>query len=460
MEAIAIIAGSVAGIWGLVVFLRGGLLGGCLAVLLAGTCFGLPLFKIELGPLPLTIDRVLLLLLVGQYVVWRRCGWVNPKALGKPEIILLLFTSLMVLSTFSADWQTSNYQPVAWLIIYYLMPAVVYWIARQASLSERTMRTMFACFAVFGLYLVLTSLAEYFKLWGLVFPTYIVTTAAEPGVEFVGRARGPLLNPIANGILLAICFGSALLWWPRLNRRGQLLLLLLIPLFLAGIACSLTRSVWMGGLFALVLPLGLTLPWSWRGPLLGGGLLVAVLVTVTQWENLLSFKRDEALAAEKTAESVELRPILATIAWHMFLDRPLMGCGYWHYKTEHLNYLSDRSTNLALERGRDYIPHNVLFSLLTETGLVGLGLFLAMVFCWTRDAWRLWRRAALPLGARQQGLLMMVALGAYFINGMFHDVSVMAMMNLTLFFLAGVTAGLRPLLEPAAAGHECGGQPR
>jgi O-antigen ligase len=206
----------------------------------------------------------------------------------------------------------------------------------------------------------------------------------------------------------------------------------------------------MGGLFALVLPLGLTLPWSWRWPLLGGGLLVGVLVTVTQWEHLLSFKRDEALAAEKTAESVELRPILATIAWHMFLDRPLLGVGYWQYKTEHLNYLSDRSTNLALERGRGYIPHNVLFSLLTETGLVGLGLFLAMVFCWGRDAWRLWRTAALPLGARQQGLLMMIALGAYFINGMFHDVSVMTMMNLTLFFLAGVTAGLRPLLEPAA----------
>ncbi len=182
-----------------------------------------------------------------------------------------------------------------------------------------------------------------------------------------------------------------------------------------------------------------------------------MLVTVTQWENLLSFKRDEALAADKTAESVELRPILAVVAWHMFLDRPLLGVGYWQYKTEHKNYVSDRSTNLPLERGRGYIPHNVLFSLLTETGLLGLGLFAAMVLYWTRDAWRLWRTAALPLWARQQGLWMMIALGAYFINGMFHDVSVMAMMNLTLFFLAGVTAGLRPLLEPATAG---GGWPR
>jgi hypothetical protein len=70
-----------------------------------------------------------------------------------------------------------------------------------------------------------------------------------------------------------------------------------------------------------------------------------------------------------------------------------------------------------------------------------------MVCFWTRDAWRLWSNAALPLWARQQGLLMLIALGAYFTNGMFHDVSVQPMMNMTLFFLAGVTARLRPLTE-------------
>jgi O-antigen ligase len=207
--------------------------------------------------------------------------------------------------------------------------------------------------------------------------------------------------------------------------------------------------VWMGGILVLVLAVGLPLPWSWRWPLLIGGVLAAMLLAATQWENLLAFKRDEALGAEKTAESVELRPIMAVVTWHMFLDRPLFGCGYTQYKTEHENYVSDRSTDLPLERARGYIPHNVVFSLLAETGLVGLGLFLAMVGFWTRDAWRLWRDAAVPLWARQQGLLMLIALGAYFINGMFHDVSAIPMANMTLFFLAGVTAGLRPM----AAGH-------
>ena len=157
----------------------------------------------------------------------------------------------------------------------------------------------------------------------------------------------------------------------------------------------------------------------------------------------MAFKRDKSLTAEKTAESVELRPILAVVAWNMFLDRPLFGCGYSQYKLEHPNYLSDRSTDLPLERARGYIPHNVVFSLLTETGLVGLGLFVSLLFFWACDAWRLWRDQTSPLWMRQQGLLMLACLGAYLVNGMFHDVSAIPMANMTLFFLAGVTEGLR-----------------
>jgi O-antigen ligase len=243
--------------------------------------------------------------------------------------------------------------------------------------------------------------------------------------------------------LLAICLGATLMCWPRLKRPAQLALLAVIALYLAGIYCSMTRSVWMGGVFVVALAVGLALPWSWRVLLLGGGALAILLLVATQWENLVSFKRDKALSAEKTAESVALRPIMARVAWHMFLDRPLLGCGFAQYKTEHNNYLSDRTTDMPLERARDYIPHNVVFSLLTETGLVGLGLFLAMIAYWARDAWRLWRDAAGPLWMRQQGLLLLVALGVYFINGMFHDVSVVPMANMTLFTIAGATAALR-----------------
>ncbi len=239
--------------------------------------------------------------------------------------------------------------------------------------------------------------------------------------------------------------------WPRLSRPGKLLLIPLYLLFMAAIYTTLTRSVWMSCVLTLALVICLALPWNWRLPILSAGLLLALLLAFTQWDQLVAFKRERNLDAGNTAESVQLRPVLATIAWKMFLDHPLFGCGYSQYKTEHLNYLSDRSTTLVLEKGRGYIPHNVVFSLLTETGLVGLGLFLAIVYFWAADAWCLWRTKTIPLVARQQGLLMLVVLQAYFLNGMFHDVSAVPMGNMILFFLAGVTAGLRPCLQSAIA---------
>jgi O-antigen ligase len=448
---LAIILGIAGLVWAAILYLRGGLLGGLLAVMLAGVCFSVPFFKLPLGALPLTVDRILLVVLVGQYILYCRWGRADPKPLGKPEIVLCLFTAWMVVSTFRSDWTAYDYQPVSWLIIYYLMPLAVYWIARQTPMSERNGLAILACLCLFGVYLAATALAEYFQAWSFVFPRYIVSTAAENKLEFIGRGRGPLLNPIGNGVLLTICLGATLMWWPRLGRPRQLLLLPVVVLILGGIYVSLTRSVWMSGLLAVAMCIGLPMPRNWRLPVLGGGLLVAVLVTATQWENLVTFKRDRNLTAEQTADSVHLRPVLARLGWNMFLDHPLFGCGYSQYKSEHLNYTADRSTDLPLEKGRGYIPHNVVFSLLTETGLVGLGLFLAAVAMWGLDAWRLWQTASAPLWARQMGLLLLVALGAYFVNGMFHDISVVPMANMTLFFLAGLTAGLRPMLQTASA---------
>ena len=176
---------------GIVILLRrGGLLAGCLAVMLAGACFSVEFFKVALGPVPLTVDRLLLIVLVGQYLIWRRWGLADPKPVGKPEVLLCLFTGMMVLSTFSADYTDQNYQPLSWLILYYLMPFCVYWIVRQTKLSEKSMVAFFLSLTVFGVYLSITSLAEYFQVWALVFPPYITTNAASSDSGIRGPCAG------------------------------------------------------------------------------------------------------------------------------------------------------------------------------------------------------------------------------------------------------------------------------
>jgi O-antigen ligase len=451
MQAIAVIAAVVALVWGAVLLGRGGLLAGCLAVMLAGTCLSAPVVKLDLGPLPLTIDRLLIVVLLVQYVLWRRFGWADPKPLGKPEVVALALVGVLALRTFTTDYRAFGSQPVAWLGIYYVMPLAIYWVVRQARLERRGVLAVLGAMTAFGLYLAITTIAERYQLWGLVLPRYIVTSAATEGAEFVGRGRGPVLNPIGNGILLAACLAATLTWWPRLGRPGRLALLGLVLLLLAALYCTMTRSVWLGGVAVLLIAAGLTLTNQWRVPLLLGTLVVAALLAATEWDNIVRFKRDRELSAADTAESVRLRPILAQVAWQMFLDRPLLGCGYGQYRREHLDYTNDRSADVPLTKARGYVPHNVFLSLLAETGLIGAGLFVVLLGLWGRDAWRLWRQGNAPLWARQQGFVLLALLAVYVINGMFHDVSIIAMANMTLFFAAGVAAGLRPLAGPAPA---------
>ncbi len=128
----------------------------------------------------------------------------------------------------------------------------------------------------------------------------------------------------------------------------------------------------------------------------------------------------------------------------MFLDRPLVGCGLGQYSDQCVDYLHDPSTDLPLETARRYVQHNVWLALLTETGLVGAGLFSILLWLWTAHAWRLWHSSTAPPWARRQGLLWLALLGMYIPCAMFHNVSLIPMVNMLMFFLAGLTMGLRP----------------
>jgi O-antigen ligase len=172
----------------------------------------------------------------------------------------------------------------------------------------------------------------------------------------------------------------------------------------------------------------------------------------------LAFKRDKNLSAAETADSTTLRPILAYVAWQMFEDRPIMGCGLGHYLENHNPYLHDRSTELVLSKVKPYVQHNAMLSLLVETGLAGLTAFLLMLLLWARTAWQLWCKAELPLWRRQAGLLYLALLAAYLPNAMFHDTTIIAMQNMLLFFWGGVVMNVATqpadLVRPSATRND------
>jgi O-antigen ligase len=105
-------------------------------------------------------------------------------------------------------------------------------------------------------------------------------------------------------------------------------------------------------------------------------------------------------------------------------------------------YLSDRSQQLELESLRNLDHHNTLLSILVETGIVGLTLFLGLFAAWTRSAWQLYRAEELPTWERAQGLFQLAVLINYMSSALFHDLTLLPTEHWPLFLTAGVSATL------------------
>jgi O-antigen ligase len=437
MDFFILIAAAAGLVWGVSFLLRGSLVGGCLATIIAGSCFGYTFWHAE-GGVPVTVDRALIGVLAGMYLMRRRWGLTDPKPLGQAEWMLFAFLAVLAFSTFSHNWKASNGQAAAHLVFYWLLPALVYWIARQSPANDRTLRWMWTALAAFGFYLTYTALAEATgQLWA-VFPRYI----ASPKSEYFGRARGPFLNPAAMGIYLTVCLAAALTFWSSLNRVAQLALLGFTLATLAGIYGTLTRSAWMGGALGLAVFVALSIPRPWRTMFLAVSIAGALTLLITSWDSLFSLKRDVQLDASASADSAELRPILAKVAWNMFRDRPLLGCGFGQYDREKMPYLADRSSNLPLQKTTPYVQHNAFLALLVETGLLGLGSYCLLLALWIRNAWRLWSSDNVSPIASRTGILFLSLIGAYLPNALFQDTNIIDGLNLLLFFMAGVVSGL------------------
>ena len=116
----------------------------------------------------------------------------------------------------------------------------------------------------------------------------------------------------------------------------------------------------------------------------------------------------------------------------------MFGVGFGQYGQAKTPYLKDPSSGKPLMITKDLMQHNVFLAYLTETGLVGLSALTMMLLMMLFTSWKVWRNKTINLWARQFGLLGVVMLSCYCVNGMFHDVSIIPMNHVFLFFLIGL----------------------
>jgi O-antigen ligase len=228
---------------------------------------------------------------------------------------------------------------------------------------------------IVGAYIGITNFFEGIGANALVFPKYITDPAV--GIHF-GRARGPFVESVADGLSLVMCSVAAAIgmtvWrrlWIRVACAG------VIAISALGILLTVTRAAWIAAVVAAVV--AMLAVKQWRKYLLP----VAVLVVLGVFAALtlvpgLQEKADTRLNDESPVWD---RYNTNNAAIRMIEARPLFGFGWQTFPTTGPDYMRQADkypiTSHALE------VHNVFLSHAAELGLVGsilwLGAFLSAI---------------------------------------------------------------------------------
>ena len=405
---------------------------------LVGTIFGPPFFAID-GPIQISLDRVLWMGMMGLAVVQWRLGNIKPPSLTRIDACLIGLMVYLFWRSRGGDITQTIVDPTARWVFYIFIPTTVFFLARIVSYRRQDFRLMQYAIIALGLYLSVTAVFEVKGWHAFVFPKHIL----DPEVWlFLGRGRGPLLNPIGNGFLIGTAMAAVASLYVGASRNQKALCVAIGVVLLVGGYATLTRSCWLG-VAGAGLMVGLVHSPRWVRFL---GLAAAVLLMAAMMgglkDQLLELKRDKDLSAAEAAKSVELRPLLATVAWEMFKDKPILGHGYGQYLQRHDQYLSVRKYDLPLEQVRPYSHHNTFLAFLVDSGLIGLGLFCAALFTLATCAWNLAINGNLPLHRRRVGLFSLAILANYLPNAMFHNMTIIPMVQVVLLGTAGVVIAI------------------
>ncbi len=407
-------------------------------VLLTGTVFGPDFFAID-GPIQFSLDRVLWGAMLLLAVMHWRLGNVQLQKITRIDVLIVgIILFFFVSGTMQGSGPYASRSFSRWLF-YIVFPAGIYFIGRVAEIRESDIRWF--CKVMIGLtvYLAVTALFEIKGFSGGVFPKYILDAERW---EFYGRGRGPLMNPVANGFVMTIGFACCVVQFFSSARDMKLVYGMASVVLAAGCYATLTRSVWVGlmlavGIFGYVYLPRWTRIWSMAAVVLFAGALSMGLK-----DQLLSMKRDKNLSASEAAESIELRPLLAIVAWEMFKDKPIAGHGFGRYFENNKPYCDDRSYDKPLGKVKTYYQHNTFLAVLVDTGLAGFSMFVGMLLTVTLMGWKLARQRISTPEARQVGLLLLGSLATYAVNSMFHDMLIIPMVHMFLFFMAGLAVSV------------------
>lgn len=210
------------------------------------------------------------------------------------------------------------------------------------------------------------------------------------------------------GGVLAVLAPFAL--WQSWHWRGWPMLLLVSLMLLLVILLAGARAAWLGFGLAAVLIFGFLLGWRRAVAALSGLAVATITMIVLAYVASPRFAErvDRTIAATSIeAEGIDHaltgRPQIWVAAWRMGLAHPVNGVGVRAFRHAYADF-ADADDHFLAQGEQVLHAHQIVLELWSETGLVGVGLWLVLVWL----AWRHLRR--MPQTARRKALPATVAL--------------------------------------------------
>jgi putative inorganic carbon (HCO3(-)) transporter len=380
------------------------------------------------------IDRVafglLMVGVVGRKVILR-------QRLFEWERITWPMAGLALLAVASVWGRPFDNETWSLLAAKFIAPFALFHLAGVIFTDEMHFRR-FEMFAVVVLaYLSFTAIAFLTGAHWLIFPRFILDESLGFHAD---RARGPLLQAVANGVSLNILGLLAFHAYRRGSVRGAKIALLLASIPIA-ILATMTRAVWLSFagtvLVIVIFSRNRALRWVCVSGMLVAGLGLAVVLSSSQLGSAIADRIEER-------GPVDYRAAVYAGGWQMFLERPLTGWGFHQMPGELPRFVSGYKEKVLY-------PHNTYLELLVEHGVLGLSLYVWLM-------WEMWRlgTGGIPRGEERGFLnpyfhrLWPIVLAVYWVNAAMVVMSYQ-FVNGLLFTMAGMLAAQRRRAEKAEA---------
>jgi O-antigen ligase len=276
--------------------------------------------------------------------------------------------ALMLLALWGTLGEENASQAWSLVAAKWIVPFTLFHMAGSVFRDQSSFRKLEIFSLVILFYLALVSVFFLFDAKSLIFPRFILNEGI--GIH-ADRARGPLLQAVANGVCLNTLGLIALDSFRRKAIRGILpaLLFLMVPLALLA---TRTRAVWLSAALSISY---LTL-FGRDGRLRRPAMALCAIAGIVLCGSLV-YDADAGALNDRLQDRspVEFRLEMYQTGWQMFTEKPFAGWG------SEANVQLEIAKRISAFHPERYLFHNTYLELAVERGMIGLGLYAWLMTC-------------------------------------------------------------------------------